>query len=124
MRAGHLGTRGMVRLALAVLGSYASQSPEVASIDRNQAEILKLVDAYTGDGTFQTQIGRDAAGRTVSVRAWDKQLSRVVPGIGAAVIGVAFFAAASSGGSSKTAMPPPAAAPATQPMPKKKRATP
>jgi hypothetical protein len=131
MRAGHLGTRGLVRLVLAGLGSYVSQSPEVAAIDRHQADILRVVESFTGDGTFQAKVDRDAAGRTVSVRAWDKELARVVPGVGAAVIAGALFAVASGGTvkmESKAAAPAakPAAAPrkpapATQPSKPKAR---
>jgi hypothetical protein len=123
MRAGHLGTRGLVRLLLAAVGSYASQSPEAAAIDRNQAEILKLVEAYTGDGTFQVKVERDAAGRTLSVRAWDKELARVVPGVGAAVLGGAIAVLAQSGGSAKPAMMKPAkAVPPAKPAAKKRAA--
>ncbi|HTM22830.1 MAG TPA: hypothetical protein VL172_20045 [Kofleriaceae bacterium] len=115
MRAGHLGTRGMVRLLLACIGSYASQSPEIAAIDRNQAEILRLTESFTGDGSFQAKVERDAAGRTISVHAWDKELTKVIPGVGAAVLAGAVAMLATSGGSKSPVMTPAA-------VPSRKRA--
>ncbi len=121
MRAGHLGTRGLVRLVLAGLGSYSSQSPEIAAIERHQADILRVVEAFTGDGTFQAKVERDAAGKTVSVRAWDKELARVVPGVGAAVIAGALFAVAGGATKAEVKAAParPATAPKAKPAPKK-----
>jgi len=121
MRAGHLGTRGMVRVALAALGSFAGADPAVAAIDRNQATILRIVEAFTGDGTFQVQVDKSAATRTVSVHAWDKELARVIPGVGAVAVIGAIGAIAFSGGvvhkkEAATAAPAAKAKPAAKPV--------
>jgi hypothetical protein len=78
-RAGHTAVRGFSKIAMVVLGSYASSSPDVANIVRNEKLILDAIDAITGDGSFTAKVNRDARTRTVSVTARGKELAHVLP---------------------------------------------
>ena len=76
MRAGHPASRGAVRLALAVLGSYTHE-PFVKRILEHKKLILDLVIKNTGDGQFKAKVTRK--GNQVSVEASGKKLSEVLP---------------------------------------------
>ncbi|HUH04687.1 MAG TPA: hypothetical protein VML75_21975, partial [Kofleriaceae bacterium] len=81
-RSGHTAVRGMSKVAMAIVSSYATQDPELAMISRNQKLILDAVDAITGDGTFTARVDRNAKTRTVTVTARGKELAHVLPIVG------------------------------------------
>ena len=89
-RGTHYSTRGLVRLAIAALGSYRGAAPEIDAILRHKDQIIKLVTNVTGDGQFATKVDIDNKALSVTVRATGKSLSDVVPVIGVLPIAGAF----------------------------------
>ncbi len=109
LRAGHLTTRGMVKTVMPILASYARVQPELAMISKYEKQIIAGVDSMIGDGQFQVKIDADPKTRTLSVHAWDKELSRVLPmaGVIPVMAGAgAFFALARVGAPSARAKAP------------------
>jgi hypothetical protein len=85
MRAGHLLTRGAIRIALAVAESYATQNQAIGQIVKNRDKIIKIMETWTGDGQFQATVDKKKGDKTVTVMATGKSLSQVVPIAGLAV---------------------------------------
>ncbi len=102
MRANHHVARGMARLALAALPSFGKQG---AMVTRFRPEILKLIEAWTGDGNFPATVATNAATRTVLVSATGKSLSDVLPVAGMVPMGAVFFLVAGKSSSSPSSMP-------------------
>lgn len=108
MRSMHQGSRGVVRLALAALPSFAGADEALATITRYEDEILQLVLDNTGDGRFEATVDKDPAKRTVRVKAWGKDLKQVLPVAGLLPLlggGAAFFLLSSGGGALPAALP-------------------
>jgi hypothetical protein len=78
LRAAQIAPRGMAKLLLGAIDSYRGDK-RVDEIIRRKADILKIVQSYSGDGTFKTQIDKDPVKLRLSVRATGKTLSEVVP---------------------------------------------
>ncbi|MCC6999124.1 MAG: hypothetical protein IT370_31210 [Deltaproteobacteria bacterium] len=97
MRANHHVARGMARLALAALPSLGKQG---AMVTRFRPEILKLIEAWTGDGNFPATVATNAATRTVLVSATGKSLSDVLPVAGMVPLGAVFLLASKGSPSS------------------------
>lgn len=104
MRAGHLSTRGMVKLALSVAASYTAIEPEVKALMAYEKDILAVVDAITGDGSFKVAVDDQKARRKLHVRATGAELSDVVPMAGAVplIAAGAFFGYSSAAPASAT----------------------
>jgi hypothetical protein len=85
-RAGHLALRGVSRVGLALVDSYAAE-PGVAEIVAHKQDLLRIVDGWSGDGTFVVTVDRQAAARGVTARLRGKSLAEVLPLAGLAVIG-------------------------------------
>lgn len=79
MRAAHHASRGLVRLAFAVLPSYAKASAEVALAVKHGPALLALLDGMSGDGSFKHETKVDAKDRSVTVVARGAHLSDVLP---------------------------------------------
>lgn len=79
MRAAQIAPRGFAKLALGGLESYKGTDRRVDEIIRRKADILKIVDTYTGDGTFKVTVNKDPRALRLDVRATGKSLSEVVP---------------------------------------------
>jgi hypothetical protein len=79
MRAGQVGVRGFVRLALAGLSSYTEVEPMIARVVKHRDSILKFVVDRSGDGTFKAKVSANARKRTVTVVAKSKRLDQVLP---------------------------------------------
>jgi hypothetical protein len=94
MRAAQIAPRGMAKLAVAALDSYAGKSPDIDQLIKHKADIIKVVEMYTGDGTFKATVDRDAKAKSVIVHATGKSLSEVLPGmiVPLAVAGTLFAA--------------------------------
>jgi hypothetical protein len=129
MRAGVVAPRGLVRVAVAALESYAGKGPEIDYLVKHKDELLKLVGDMTGDGNFAVKWDKDAKKHTLSVRATGKHFSEVVPVAAVAGMAATGFMVGSdmskssskkSSGSSKPKMVQPPKPAAT----KKKPATP
>ncbi len=110
LRAGHLTTRGLVKTVMPILASLDKVQPELAMITKYEKQIIAGVDSMVGDGQFQVKFDNDPRTRTVSVHAWDKELSRVLPmaGVIPVMAGAGAFFALSGGGAARTyqAQPP------------------
>jgi hypothetical protein len=91
MRSTHLFTRGFAQLVLAGIDSYASQDKMVADLAKHKAELLKLVEQWTGDGNFTAKVDKQKADKTVTVTATGAKLTDVLPMGGLVPIGAAAF---------------------------------
>jgi hypothetical protein len=113
MRAFQIAPRGFAKVALAYLDTFAGQSKELDEVIKHKADILKIVDEFSGDGQFKAQIDKDAKAKGVVVHATAKHLSEVLP-LGLIIpIGATSFLLA---GRSAGAMPSPNAVPAGKPV--------
>ncbi len=127
MRAAQIAPRGMAKIAVAALDSYAGKNKDLDQLIKRKADILKVVDAYSGDGQFKTTFDRDPKTRAVVVHATGKSLSEVLPGVivplgvaGALMFAGAAKSSASSSPAHGVAVPPkpvqPVKTPAKQPQ--------
>jgi hypothetical protein len=91
LRAGHLYLRGLARVGLAMVDSYPD--PAVAQVAAHKADLIKLVDSMTGDGSFAVALDRKESERRVSVRLTSKSLSEVLPVAGLMIPGAVAWAA-------------------------------
>jgi hypothetical protein len=97
----------MAKILIAGLESYRGTNRQVDQLLRRKADLVKIVDAYTGDGNFKVQIDKDPRRLKLTARATGKSLSEVVPaglllpGAALAVFGL------SEQKSATMAMPPP-----------------
>ena len=114
MRAAHLAPRGFAKIMMSFLDDVRSSDPNVAVLKKHKAELLKIVDQFTGDGNFKVKWEKDAKGRVVTVRATGKRLSEVLP--------FGFLAPAFAWGMlsarSVSSPPPQVVAPPVRPTPK------
>jgi hypothetical protein len=78
MRANHFVLRGLAKVVMAGLPSYAGQGPEIDAILRHQEQLMKVVDSVTGDGTFKVDFQKQPRQRTITVKATGKSLSDVI----------------------------------------------
>ena len=78
MRAAQIAPRGMAKVLLGAIDSYKGDK-RVDEIIRRKADVLKIVQAYSGDGTFKAQVDKDPTRLRLTVRATGKTLSEVVP---------------------------------------------
>jgi hypothetical protein len=113
MRAFQIAPRGFAKVALSYLDTLAGQSKELDEVIKHKADILKIVDEFSGDGSFKAQIDKDPKAKGVIVHAIGKHLSEVLP-LGLLIPAGAAAYLAKSGATTATMMPPatPAATPA------------
>jgi hypothetical protein len=81
LRAGQLAPRGIAKIAMGVVGSYRGASSELDELISRKADVLKIVDSYTGDGAFKVAIDKNPKAMRLSVRATGKTVSEVIPGL-------------------------------------------
>ncbi|MCW5802717.1 MAG: hypothetical protein KIT31_10045 [Deltaproteobacteria bacterium] len=113
MRAAHIGPRGIAKMAVAALESYRGVDKQLDEVIKRKADILKIVDTYTGDGNFKVAIDRDPAKYRVNVRATGKSLAEVVPAT--LLLPVGAVALLGFGTKKKDAMSTPVMAPVSAP---------
>ena len=103
MRAAQIAPRGIAKMMLGGLESYRGTSKQIDDVLRRKAEVMKVVETYTGDGNFKQTITKDPKTLRLTVRAQGKSLSDVVPaGLALPAVGFLFF-----GRSAKMEMSPP-----------------
>lgn len=90
LRAFHIAPRGVAKIALASLESYRGTSRQIDDLIARKADVLKIIDSYTGDGNFKISVNKDQAKLRLDVRATGKSLSDVLPA-SALLPGVAFL---------------------------------
>jgi hypothetical protein len=97
MKAGHIAPRGFAKLMIGGLESYKGTNKQIDEVLRRKAEVMKVVETYTGDGNFKQSITKDPKSLKLTVRAQGKSLSDVVPaGLALPAMGFAFFGVRSS----------------------------
>lgn len=127
LKAAHIAPRGFAKIALGALDSYKGVDKQIDDVIRRKADLVKLVDTYTGDGNFKTSVQKDPRTLKLSVRATGKSLSEVVPaGVLVPVgFGYAMFSRASAMDMSPPMQQPVRAVPArpvpARPAPVRKR---
>jgi hypothetical protein len=114
MRAGHIAPRGLAKLALGALDSYKGVDKNLDELLKHKADLLKVVESYTGDGNFKVKLDKDVAKLRLTVRATGKTLSEVLPA-GFMVPGVMWSVlmrgSAKEAARAEMTVPPPAPAP-------------
>ena len=78
MRAAQIAPRAVAKIALAGIDSYKGKDKQIDALIARKADVLKLVDTYTGDGNFKVSVNKDPAKLRLDVRATGKSLSEVV----------------------------------------------
>ena len=58
LKAMQIAPRGFAKVALGGLDSYKGKDKQVDELIRRKADVLKIVESYTGDGNFKTTIDR------------------------------------------------------------------
>jgi hypothetical protein len=79
LRAAQIAPRGIAKILLGALDSYKGTNKQVDELIKRKADVLKIVDSYTGDGNFKVSINKDPATNKLDVRATGKSVSEVVP---------------------------------------------
>lgn len=80
MRAAQIAPRGFAKILLGGLESYRGTDKNVDALLARKADVMKIVEAYSGDGNFKVQIDKNPATLTLKARATGKSLSEVFPG--------------------------------------------
>jgi hypothetical protein len=126
LRASQIAPRGFAKIILGALDSYKGTNKQVDEMIRRKADIMKIAEAYTGDGQFKAQIDKDPKTLKLSVRLTGKSLSEVMPIGGMMPVGALFFLTLRSGGKAEamsapaaTSVPPKATLPPPPPPAKK-----
>ncbi len=84
LRSFQIAPRGFAKILLGAIDSYKGSDKRVDEIIRRKADLMKIVETYTGDGNFKVQIDKDVKALRLTARATGKSLSEVIP---AGVIG-------------------------------------
>ncbi len=93
LRAAEIAPRGLAKVVIGGLESYRGTSAQLDDVLAHKDAVMKVVEAYTGDGSFQKKIDKDGKALSLSVRLTGKTLSDVVsiggflPVVGALVLG-------------------------------------
>jgi len=78
LRAAQIAPRGLGKIVLGGLESYRG-NPTIDAILAYKADLAKLVDTYTGTGTFKAKVDKDPKALKLSVRLTGPSLGQVVP---------------------------------------------
>ncbi len=78
MKAAQIAPRAVAKIALGGIDSYKGTNKQIDALIARKGDVLKLVDAYTGDGNFKVSINKDPSKMRLDVRATGKSLSEVV----------------------------------------------
>jgi hypothetical protein len=79
LRAAQVAPRGFAKIVLGAIESYKGMDKRVDDLIKHKADVMKLVDAYVGDGTFKAQVDKDPKTFRLGVRLTGKSLSEVLP---------------------------------------------
>jgi len=77
MRAAQIAPRGIAKIAMGALDSYRGTDARVDDLIKRKADILKIVETYSGDGAFKVAVDKKAM--RLTVRATGKTVSEVLP---------------------------------------------
>lgn len=124
LRAAHIAPRGIAKMMLGAIESYRGVDRRIDAIISRKADLMKLVETYTGDGKFNARVQKDPRTNRLDVRLSAGSLSHVVPlGLLAPAGALTFFMLRSGGAKVPPSTPvrvspPPPARP--QPRPYKR----
>jgi hypothetical protein len=79
MRSAQIAPRGMAKIALGALESYRGTDKTIDEVLNRKADIMKIVESYSGDGNFKIKLNKNPAALRLDVRASGKTLSEVLP---------------------------------------------
>jgi hypothetical protein len=79
LRAAQIAPRGIAKIAMGALDSYRGLNAQVDDLIKHKADLLKIVETYTGDGSFKVAIDKNPKAMRISVRATGKSVSEVLP---------------------------------------------
>jgi hypothetical protein len=79
LRAAQIAPRGVAKIAMGAIDSYRGASARVDDLIKHKADIMKLVEAYTGDGNFKVAVDKNPRTMRLNVRATGKSVSEVLP---------------------------------------------
>jgi hypothetical protein len=79
MRAAQIAPRGIAKIAMGALDSYRGTSAQLDALIAHKAELMKIVDTYTGDGSFKVANDKNPKTLRLTVRATGKTVSEVMP---------------------------------------------
>jgi hypothetical protein len=79
MRAAQIAPRGVAKIAMGALDSYRGTSAQVDALITHKADLMKIIDTYTGDGSFKVASDKNLKALRLTVRATGKTLSEVMP---------------------------------------------
>ena len=125
LRAAQIAPRGIAKIAMGALDSYRGTDAKVDDLIKHKADILKIVEAYTGDGAFKATVDKKAM--RLAVRATGKTVSEVLPFglmLPAAVVGLLESQAREAAPPTPMMVEPAPPAPAKPPAGKPAPATP
>jgi hypothetical protein len=78
LRAAQIAPRGVAKMFLGALDSYRGDK-RVDELIRHKGDLVKIMDSYSGDGSFKIQRDIDARNFKISLRLSGRTLSEVVP---------------------------------------------
>jgi hypothetical protein len=119
-RAGQIAPRGVAKIVLGALDSYKGTDKQIDELIRHKADVMKIIEAYSGDGTFKAQVDADPKTLKLTVRLTGRTLSEVMP-IGGLLPLAALGAWMDIRKSAPAPAPAPMQIPAPAPVPTKKR---
>ena len=91
LRAAQIAPRGIAKIFLGALDSYKGDK-QIDELIRHKADLIKIMDSYSGDGNFKVQRDVDAKNLKITMRLTGKTLSEVVPlGALAPLAGIGMF---------------------------------
>ena len=111
LRAGQIAPRGLAKIVLAGLASYRGTEKMIDEVLNRKADIMKIVESYSGDGNFKVKLDKNPATNRLDVRATGKTLSEVVP---AGILPIGALAA--FGMRKRDMAPPPESMPRAEPV--------
>ena len=79
LRAGQIAPRGFAKIVLGGLESYRGLNKQIDAIVDHKTDITKIVNTYTGDGSFKAKVDKDTKSLKLNVRLTGKSVSEVVP---------------------------------------------
>ncbi|MBC7977086.1 MAG: hypothetical protein H7138_19080 [Myxococcales bacterium] len=126
LRAAQIAPRGIAKIAIGALESYRGTSPQLDDLIKHKADLTKIVETYTGDGSFKVASDKNPRTLRLTVRATGKTVSEVVPfGLLVPLAIVGYFQSRvvptpppTGAVMVEPAKPAPAAKPATKPAPR------
>jgi len=79
LRAAQIAPRGIAKIAMGAIDSYRGMNAQVDDLIKHKTDIMKIIEAYTGDGSFKVASDKNPKTMRLTVRATGKTVSEVLP---------------------------------------------